>query len=343
VLADLCQGFGLSASSTQLWQANNELRPEQELQEVRSNVWLLYAVLGVSQDSCPTDFGYCCTLLHILQAHLRAGSKDSVHLHLVFTPTISFYLWYTFKIGITSKRKALASSWMHSAKACAALYRAGLPQLLHVHHAQQLPVSALQFSGYPDSQKLSAEDLSGLDSGSLIVMSALKRLKLDLCSLACLTTDAQAAVAQWKHTVQPQRTNQAVGKPDKYMAALRATVLVFKLATLASGVKGATSVSRTMWHTLSLLSERLEGSHGGSSLPTPSTIKSPPGLQVESDEKLYLSWQLIERIVPVITQQVQSDSSQAVCCGLLLRLLKTAAPSVQLGMVLNIIDSGRPL
>ena len=212
-----------------------------------------------------------------------------------------------------------------------------------MHHAQQLPVSALQFSGYPDSQKLSAVDLSGLDSGSLIVISALKRLKLDLCSLACLTTDAQAAVAQWKHIVHPQRTNQTVSKPDKYILSLRATVLVFKLATLASGMKGATSVSKTMWHALSLLSEHLEGSDGGSSLRKPSTIKSPPGLQVETDEKLYLSWQLIERIVPMISQQVQSDSSQAVCCGLLRCLLKTAAPSVQLGMVLNIIDSGEPL
>ncbi len=235
---------------------------------------------------------------------------------------------------------------MHSAKACAALYQAGLPQLLHVHYAMQLPVSALQFSGYPDSQNfvLSAVDLSGLDSGSLIVMSALKRLKLDLCSLACLTTDAQAAVAQWKDIVHPQRTNQTVGKPDEYMASLRATVLVFKLATLASGIKGAAAVSKTMWHTLSLLSERLEGSHGGSSLPKPSTISSPPGVQVESGEKLYLSWQLMERVLPVISQQEQSDTTQAaVCCGLLLRLLKTTAPSVQLGMVLNIIDSGEPL
>lgn len=69
-------------------------------------------------------------------------------------------------------------------------------------------------------------DLSGLDAGSLIVMSVLKRLKLDLCSLACLTTDAQAAVAQWKDIVHPQRTNQTVGKPDKYIVSLRATVLV---------------------------------------------------------------------------------------------------------------------
>lgn len=69
---------------------------------------------------------------------------------------------------------------MHSAKACAALYRADLPQLLSMVHMQQLPVSALQFSGYSGSQKLSAVDLSGLDSGSRIVMSALKRLKLDL-------------------------------------------------------------------------------------------------------------------------------------------------------------------
>ncbi|KAL0054020.1 hypothetical protein WJX82_002489 [Trebouxia sp. C0006] len=38
VLADLCQEFGLSASSTQLWQADYELRPEQQLQAV-----LLYA------------------------------------------------------------------------------------------------------------------------------------------------------------------------------------------------------------------------------------------------------------------------------------------------------------
>ena len=232
---------------------------------------------------------------------------------------------------------------MQSAKACAALYRADLPQLLHVHHAQQLPMSALQFSGCPDSQKLSAEDLSGLDSGSLIVMSALKCLKLDLCSIACLTTDAQAAVAQWNHIVHPQRTNQTASKPDKYMVSLRATVLVFKLATLASGMKGATSVSKAMWHTLSLLSERLESSHAGSSLPNPSTINSPPGLQVESGEQLYLSWQLMERILPVISQQEQSGTTQAaVCCGLLLRLLKTAAPSVQLGMVLAIIDSGEP-
>ncbi len=296
----------------------------------------------MGQDSRPTDFGYCCTLLQILQAHLRAGSTDSVHLHLVFTPTISFFLWYTFKIGVTSKRKALALSWMQSAKACAALYRADLPQLLHVHHAQQLPVSALQFSGYPDSQKLSYVDLKGLDSGSLIVMSALKRLKLDLCSIACLTTDAQAAVAQWNHIVHPQRTNQTVVKPDKHIVSLRATVLVFKLATLASGMKGAASVSKTMWHTLSILSERLEGSRGGSSLPKPSTITSPPGLQVDSGEQLYLSWQLMERVLPVISQQEQLDSSQAVCCGLLRRLLKTAAPSVQLGMVLAIIDSGEP-
>ncbi|KAL0054572.1 hypothetical protein WJX82_011137 [Trebouxia sp. C0006] len=172
-------------------------------------------------------------------------------------------------------------------------------------------------------------------------MSALKRLKLDLCSIACLTTDAQAAVAQWNHIVHPQRTNQTASKPDKYMVSLRATVLVFKLATLASGMKGATSVSKAMWHTLSLLSERLESSHAGSSLPNPSTINSPPGLQVESGEQLYLSWQLMERILPVISQQEQSGTTQAaVCCGLLLRLLKTAAPSVQLGMVLAIIDSG---
>ncbi len=38
VLADLCQEFGLSASSTQLWQADAELRPEQQLQAVRSNL-----------------------------------------------------------------------------------------------------------------------------------------------------------------------------------------------------------------------------------------------------------------------------------------------------------------
>lgn len=129
------------------------------------------------------------------------------------------------------------------------LYQAGLPQLLHVPHAQQLPVSALQLCGFPGSQKLSAVDLSGLDSGSLLVTSALKRLKLDLCSIACLTTDAKATVAQWKDIVHPQRTIQMVGKPDKCMASLRATVLVFKLATLASGIKGATSVSKTMWHT----------------------------------------------------------------------------------------------
>ena len=174
-------------------------------------------------------------------------------------------------------------------------------------------------------------------------MSALKRLKLDLCSLACLITDAQAAVAQWNHIVHPQRTNQTVGKPDKYIVSLRAPVLVFKLATFASGLKGAASVSKTMWHTLSLLSERLEGSPGGSSLPKPSTINSRPDLQVDSGEQLYLSWQLMERILPVIFQQVQSDTTQAaVCCGLLFRMLKTAAPSVQLGMVLAIIDSGEP-
>ena len=294
----------------------------------------------MGQGSRPTDFGHCCTLLHILQAYLRAGSKNSVLLRLVFTPTISLYLWYTFKIGVTSKRKALASYWMQSAKACAAFYRADLPQLLHVHHAQQLPVSALQFSGYPDSQKLSYVDLKGLDSGSLIVMSALKRLKLDLCSIACLTTDAQAAVAQWNHIIHPQRTNQTVDKPDKYIVSLRATILVFKLAILASGMKGAASVSKTMWHTLNLLSE---GSHGGSSLPKPSTINSPPGLQVDSDEQLYLSWQLMERVLPVISRQEQSDTTQAaVCCGLLLRLLKTVAPSVRLGMVLAISDSGEP-
>ena len=98
-----------------------------------------------------------------------------------------------------------------------------------------------------------------------------------------------------------------------------------------------------MWHTLSPLSERLEGSHGGSSLPKPGTINSPPSLQAENGEKLYLSWQLMERVLPVISQQEQSDTTQAaVCCGLLRRLLKTAAPSVQLGMVLNIIDSGEP-
>ncbi|KAL0032260.1 hypothetical protein WJX79_001336 [Trebouxia sp. C0005] len=115
LLADLCREFGLSSISTQLWQADVELRPEQELHAVRSS-----SEVGVTTQ-------YIC----ILFSHQLSGS-----------------------------------------------------------------------------QKLSAVDLSGLDSGSLLVTSALKRLKLDLCSIACLTTDAKATVAQWKDIVHPQRTIQ---------------------------------------------------------------------------------------------------------------------------------------
>ena len=162
---------------------------------------MLFPVWVPGQDSRPTDFGCCCTLLHILQAHLRAGSKDSVHLRLVSTPTIRFCPCYTFNIRVISKCKALASSWMHSAKACAALYRADLPQLLSMVHMQQLPVSALQFSGYSDSQKLSAVDLSGLDSGSRIVMSVLKLLKLDLSFSASLHTHNQLPISCNSHDI----------------------------------------------------------------------------------------------------------------------------------------------
>ncbi len=256
-----------------------------------------------------------------------------------------FYMWYSFSwVHTLDDHEAVAALWRYSAEACASLYWACLPQVLLVQPAQELPLAALQYSGHPHIHQDCAASMACLDPELLVFLSAIKRLKLDLCSLSCLNADARLAVTQWKQLVQPSNIGKASALPSKHMNALRGALLVLKLAGLTNSIKGTAHIGRTLWLTLDLISGGFQSGHLVHSLRV-AHLNAPNGkspsdadLDFISDQEQLLSWQLTERTMPLLCQPVGPDSLQAVAgCRALVRLLQTAAQPVQQGVVSRII------
>ena len=138
-----------------------------------------------------------------------------------FRVTVAFFIWYSFSWGNVKKHEILATIWQRSVEhriSIAAMYKEEMSQykeemsqFLDLHHKDEIPLVALQHSGYPhaavDSAQELQQDSSCVGLGILFFLNSMLQLKVDM------GIDSEAAFTPWDdnfcHFCQPYQPTDA--------------------------------------------------------------------------------------------------------------------------------------
>lgn len=201
VLADLCSHCGLSQTAPAA-----QIRPSSPAGMIAAEprLWCMHA-RDVHMHTNVTD---------VLVLQVCKHQAKLLELTASFRVTVAFFIWYSFSWGNVKKHEILATIWQRSVEhriSIAAMYKEEMSQFLDLHHKDEIPLVALQHSGYPhaavDSAQELQQDSSCVGLGILFFLNSMLQLKVDM------GIDSEAAFTPWDdnfcHFCQPYQPTDA--------------------------------------------------------------------------------------------------------------------------------------